>query len=74
MRICRNGHKVYDADAMTCPDCGAQIVNIDAARVNAEVMYDKYNQSEETSKFGKFMKTAAKMTMKMCEILEKKAR
>lgn len=70
MKICQNCNQVYTDAAETCSVCGRKLLDTDAARVNAATLMGKYEKSE--SKFGKFMKAAAKMTMKMADVIDKK--
>ena len=73
MRMCRSGHKIY-SDTDICPVCGANVIDLDATRAKAAEIQSKYSESENLSKLGKFMKAVSTATMKMCDILEKKAK
>lgn len=70
MKICSNCNQSYPDAGETCPVCGQRLVDTDAARINAAIVTEKYDQSG--NKFGRFMKSVAKMTVRMAEILDKK--
>lgn len=70
MKICKICNQTCSGYEMDCPICGGELLDTDAARVNAAIVMGKYDQSD--SKFGKFMKAAAKMTMRMADTIDKK--
>ena len=70
MKICKNCNKAYSVAGGICPVCGNELLDTDDARVQAANMMGKFDQAD--SKFGKFMKAAAKMTMKAADVIDRK--